>query len=184
MGDPIGTGTSDRLSVIVYEQGFLYLNKADKKLDIVRWDQVSQVIRRARSRYGLIEYSIEVTRNDGTVFVFPRTQPPIAGIGFYVEQKAAEWARPALLKQYDANETTAFGKLTVNQTGITYKKRSLPWSEVYQVHILQPNSTHISIKERGTNRKWQSIAINKIPDVYLLKLLIDHVLSTHQAVQR
>jgi hypothetical protein len=183
MGDPIGTATSDRLSVIVYERGFLYLNKVDKKLDIVRWDQISQVIRRSRKKLGLVEYSIEITCNEET-FVFPHTQPLIAGIGLYVEQKAAEWALPALLKQYDASETTAFGKLTINQAGITYNKRTLPWSEVYQVHILQPNSTRISIKQRGYNQQWQFITINTIPDVYLLKLLIDYILSTHPAVQR
>src|SRR5205814_7128090 len=58
-GDPIGTGTSDRLSVVVYERGFLYLNKVDKKLDIIRWDQIAQVIRRAQSSYGLVEYRSE-----------------------------------------------------------------------------------------------------------------------------
>jgi hypothetical protein len=184
MGDPIETATSDKLSVIVYEQGFLYLNKANKKLDITRWDQISQVIRRTHNNNGLIEYTIKVTRNDETTFVFPHTQPLIAGIGLYVEQKAAEWALPPLLQQYDADETTAFGKLTINQTGITYNKRTLPWSEVYELRILQLNSTHISIKQRGTNRQWQSIAINKIPDVYLLKLLIDHIISTHPAIQR
>jgi hypothetical protein len=184
MGDPIGTATSDRLSVIVYERGFLYLNKVDQKLDIVRWDQISQVIRRStRKKIGLVEYSIQVTCNDET-FIFPHTQPPIAGIGLYVEQKAAEWALPALLKQYDASETTAFGKLTINQAGITYNKRTLPWSEIYQVRILQPNSTHISIKQRGYNQQWQFITINTIPDVYLLKLLVDYILSTHPAVQR
>jgi hypothetical protein len=105
-------------------------------------------------------------------------------MGLYVEQKAAEWALPALLKQYDADETTAFGKLTINQTGITYNKRSLPWSEVYQIHVLQPNKDQIGIKQRGYNQEWQFIAINKIPDVYLLKLLIDYILSTHPSVQR
>jgi hypothetical protein len=176
MGDPISAATSDRLSIVVYERGFLYLNKADKKLDIVRWDQISQVIRRTRKNHRLIEYSIEVTCNNEATFVFPRTQPLIAWIGLYVEQKAAEWALPALVKQYDANETTAFGKLTINQTGITYHKHSLPWSEVYQLSILQPDSEHIGIKQRGYNQEWQFIAISKIPDVYLLKLLIDYVL--------
>ena len=184
MGDPLSSATSDKRSVVIYERGFLYLNKANKKLDIVRWDQISQVIRRTRKNYGLVEYSIDVTRNDETTFVFPRSQPLIAGIGLYVEQKAAEWALPALLKQYDADETTAFGKLTIDQTGITYKKRSLLWSEVYQMSILQPNSVYIGIKQRGYQQKWQLIAISKIPDVYLLKLLIDHILSTHPAIQR
>ena len=184
MGDPIGTATSDRLSIVVYERGFLYLNKIDKKLDIIRWDQVSQVIRRPHNSDGLVEYSIEVICNDKTLFVFPRTQPRIAGIGLYVEQKAAEWALPALFKQYDAGETTAFGKLSINQAGITYNKRSLLWSEVYQVRILQANSAYIGIKQRGYSQEWQWIAIDKIPDVYLLKLLIDHILSTHPAVHR
>lgn len=179
MGDPISTATTDRRSVIVYERGFLYLNKSDKKLDIVRWDEISQVIRRTQNNNALVDYSIEVTRNDATNFLFPHTQPLIAGIGLYVEQKAAEWALPALLKQYAAHETTAFGKLTINQTGITYNKRSLPWSEIYQMRILQPNSAHISIKQRGYNQEWQFIAINKVPDTYLLKLLIDHILSTY-----
>lgn len=184
MGDPIGTGTSDRLSVVVYERGFLYLNKVDKKLNIIRWDQIGSVVRRTHNNRGLIKYSIVVTCNNAPAFVFPHTQPPIAGIGLYVEQKAAEWALPALLKQYDANETTAFGKLTINQTGITYNKRTLPWSEVYQITILQPNSAYLSIKQRGTNQVWQLIAINKIADAYLLKLLIDYILSTHANLQR
>jgi hypothetical protein len=184
MGDPIGTATSDRLSIVVYERGFLYLNKIDKKLDITRWDQVAQVIRHTHNSDGLVEYSIEVTCNDGARFIFPRTQPRIAGIGLYVEQKAAEWALPALFKQYDAGETTAFGKLNINQTGITYNKHSLLWSEVYQVRILQANSAYIGIKQRGYSQEWQLIAIDKIPDVYLLKLLIDHILSTHPAVHR
>jgi hypothetical protein len=184
MGDPIGTGTSDRLSVVVYERGFLYLNKVNKKLDIVRWDQITQVIRRTHNSSRLVEYSVEVTRDDETTFVFPHTQPLIAGIGLYVEQKAAEWALPALLKQYDANETTAFGKLTVNQTGISYNKRTLPWSEVYEMRIFQPNSVYLVIRQRGYSQAWQLIAINKIADVYLLKLLIDYILSTHPAVQR
>jgi hypothetical protein len=184
MGEPLGTGTSDRLSVVVYERGFVYLNKVDKKLDIIRWDQIEQVIRRTHNNSRLVEYSIEVTRNDETIFVFPHTQLPIAGIGLYVEQKAAEWALPALCKQYDANETTAFGKLTINQTGIRYHKRTLPWSEVYDIRVLQPNSTYLGIKQRGDSQTWQLIAINKIADVYLLKLLIDYILSTHSAVQR
>src|SRR5262249_47025633 len=97
MVEPIGTGTSDRLSVVVYERGFVYLNKVKKKIDIIRWDQIAQVNRRTYRNATRVEYSIKVTCDDGSSFVFPHSQPRIAGIGLYVEQKAAEWALPALL---------------------------------------------------------------------------------------
>ncbi len=182
LGEPVDAGNCNERSVVVYERGFIYLDKKLRTLNVIRWSRIEKVMRKAYRSDGITEYSITVHRSDGATFLFPHDSLHIAGLGLYIEQRVAQWIAPAVIEQYEQGDTLTFGKLKVSRQGLHYNKSTMPWSEVYRANILSATTSSISIRQRGQQSDWQQISVNNTPNVYLLKLLIEYAIATNMTI--
>ncbi len=121
--------------VYVYEHGLIVVR--NNGIEAIRWDEIAVVWHRVkkRSRYGYSHTYILECR-DGSTFQlggFATDQK----LGAIIEQKTAELLLPEAQRAYQQGQALSFGPFTVDQSGLTYKKKTLPWNEVAKIQLTE-----------------------------------------------
>ena len=154
------------IQVYVCPGGLLYLHSG--KTEAIRWDQVESYWRRVvkTSSYGIqtgTTHRYILRRSDGAMFKFNDNIGNVEALGNTIAGETTRMLWPRYLAAYQAGQTLAFGKISLNLQGVNNSKEWLPW---YQVSEIQVNRGYLSIKKEG-NRK--VIPASEIPnlDVFL-----------------
>ena len=165
--------------VYVCPGGLLYLH--GKITDAIRWDQVEAVWQRVvrRSSFGIkgVEAHLyTLRRNDGATFKFDDHLDNVAALGNTIVSETASllWSRS--IAAYQAGQTVAFGRLSLNQQGVSYGKVLLPWQ---QVKGIQTKQGFIYIQKEGNpSRSLQTVAASQIPNFNVFMALVDSILNS------
>ncbi|NEQ35689.1 MAG: hypothetical protein F6K40_05030 [Okeania sp. SIO3I5] len=109
----------------------------------------------------LYQYRIE-TKDQGMVI------SEIQEIGNYTVEMLKQRELPRLRAIYKQGNDIQLGKLTLNQYGIKYKKKKLPWSKLRSIGINRYYQLIIKSKKNLIFIPWLTIEAEKIPNFPVL----------------
>ncbi len=167
------------IHVYVCPGGLLYQHSG--KTEAIRWDQVEafwqKVVR--TYRYGIYTGSTHrytLRRYDGATFKFNDNIHNVEALGNAIAGESARTLWPRSIAAYQAGQTLSFGKISLNQQGVSDGKELLPW---YQVKEIKVNRGFLSIKKEGNKRgNWKLIQASTIPNVGVFVALVNYIQSS------
>ena len=165
--------------VYVCPGGLLYLH--GKKTDAIRWDQVEAVWQRVvrRTVYGVrgpAAHLYTLRRNDGAKFKFDDHLDNVQALGNTIVSETASLLWSRYIAAYQAGQTVTFGRLSLNQQGVSYGKVLLPW---HQVKGIQTKQGFIYIQKEGNpSRSLRTVAASQIPNFNVFMALVDSILNS------
>ncbi|MBO0781777.1 MAG: hypothetical protein J2P37_23405, partial [Ktedonobacteraceae bacterium] len=95
-------------------------------------------------------------------------------LGNMIEQATADLLFPEALATYRQGTPLSFGPLTLDQSGLTYKSKSLPW---YEVAKIQLTSRYLLVSKHNSFFAWASITYRDIPNLRVVQRLSDTILG-------
>jgi hypothetical protein len=90
------------------------------------------------------------------------------------EVGTAPYIFPRVLNTYQMSQAVVFGPLTVTPWGLSYREKTLPWTEMKSIKI-DENYGQIAIKKQGKLFGWASVALSDLPNVEVFRMLVQHV---------
>jgi hypothetical protein len=160
--------------IFVYEHGLLAVR--NNSVDAVRWEEIVSVwyrVRRSRhGRYGDTRPSILQRRDSSTLKLgsFSSNEE----LGNMIAQETADLLFPETLATYQQGQPLSFGPFTLDQSGLTYKRKSLSWNEVTNIQFA---NGFISIKKQGKFFAWTKVAYEAIPNLRVFQRLTTLILD-------
>ena len=167
------------IQVYVCPGGLLYLHSG--KTEAIRWDQVEsfwqKVVR--TSSYGIqtgTTHRYTLRRSDRAMFKFNDNIGNVEALGNTIAGETARTLWPRYIAAYQAGQTLAFGKISLNQQGVNNGKEWLAW---YQVREIQINRGYLSIKKEG-DKQGRAIPAAEIPNLDVFLALVNGIRSGKQ----
>lgn len=127
-----------RQIVVVCEQGLLV--SGTKKLDAIRWEEVTAVYQDLCDRY-VNGMHVESRRNyilelgSGKKHVLGKPFVGIAELGAVIQDSVSRQVLPRLTESFRSGAVVAFGKVSIDREGIHKRRETLPWSQVESAYI-------------------------------------------------
>lgn len=179
LGFLVDTFLSRDKRVYVCPGGLLYLH--GKKIEAIRWDQVEAVWQRVvrRSSVGIkgaAAHLYTLRRNDGAKFKFDDHLDNVEALGNTIVMETASLLWSRCIAAYQAGQTVAFGRFSLNQQGVIYGKELLPWQQVKEI---QTDRGFIVIQKAGNpSHRLQTVAVSQIPNFNVFMALVDSILNS------
>lgn len=154
--------------LVVCTHGILTLR--NKRLEATTWEQITAIqlrpmLNQPRTSSGTPALIYRIKRSNGSSIRLNKDG------GELVEAQYIEVCTPALLAQYKSGMPLAFGKLTLDSTGLIFNARTLPWREVDAVRDVQ-NPPQLNIFQRGKNKAWATVRSRDVPCLALVDQVI------------
>ena len=165
---------SPRIRVYLCPKGLIYLKR---RISVVQWEDISQFWKNIYlDKKARVSYSYTLRRNDGATFALTKDLPHIERLGNFLEREVTRHLLAHTLADYRAGKELDFADIKVNQQGITLKseRKLLPWNNLD--HITVDKAT-VSIHRKGDSWEWATLNISGIPNVGVLKGVIDALLQ-------
>ena len=175
------------LSVRVFSDGLVYIKSG--KTQTVRWEKIAvvqQMSRTTTSSLGINStvHACTVHLQDGSKHVFNSALGSVEQLALTIHQEASRRILPRVRAAYDAGQSVSFGPLRISREGIAKGRKTLPWSRVKDIEIeagfvnvyVEPDTILRLIATDGKGHKWASIAVAKMPNVFVLKNIADEIL--------
>jgi hypothetical protein len=166
--------------VLVFPQGFA--NFQHGKWVACRWDEVEEVLKDEErnvhvSRHPLHAWSwtkcfIVVTRQGGQHILLSEFLENIQALGETIVEESYHRLWPKAVEAYQRGDTLTFGPFKVNQTGLTYKNRLLPWSEVKTI-LITPDFIKV-IKKGSWLAYFADLHAGAIPNFSVFWTVLEH----------
>ena len=159
--------------VALYTEGFISLDVS--KATAYRWENIDFIRRGAFQSAGAGNWDIDrITVQaaqktfslDASMEVHAR-----ADICDKIERNFVSARLPQIIDQYNAGEEIAFGDLSVSQIGLRDAVEQLPWPLVERAEV---GSTWVVVRKEGRTSDWYQQLIYNVPNVALLKALLDY----------
>ena len=166
------------IQVYVCPGGLLYQHGG--KTEAIRWDQVESCWRKVvkTSSYGIqtgATHRYTLRRSDGATFKFNDNIGNVEALGNTIADETARTLLPRYIAAYQAGQTLPFGKISLNQQGVTNGKEWLPWSQVREIQITRG---YLSFKKVGGKQgNWMGIPASQIPNVAVFMALVNSIQS-------
>lgn len=166
------------IQVYVCPGGLLYLHSG--KTEAIRWDQAESCWRKVvkTSSYGIqtgATHRYTLRRSDGATFKFNDNIGNVEALGNTIADETARTLWPRYIAAYQAGQTLPFGKISLNQQGVTNGKEWLPWSQVREIQITRG---YLSLKKVGGKQgNWMGIPASQIPNVDVFMALVNSIQS-------
>lgn len=164
------------IRVYVCPGGLLYLHGG--KTEAMRWDQVESFWRKIvkTSSYGIqtgTTHRYTLRRSDGATFTFNDNIGNVEALGNTIAEETARMLWPRYIAAYQAGQTLAFGKISLNQQGVNNGKEWLPWHQVREIRI---NRGYLSFKKEG-DKQGRVILAAEIPNLDVFLALVNGIQS-------
>lgn len=162
-------------NVRVYAGGLVSTTRRGS--DSFRWDQISatwqQVTRHTTNGIPSgTTHIYTIQREDGRKAIFNDALSHVEQLGKTIQQQTFQHLFPRAVTSYMAGESLNFGKLTINQQGVSNGKELIPWGDVKQVQL---NQGVISISKQGRWFKWSNVTVAQTPNVFVFLQLVSHI---------
>jgi len=152
------------------------ISSAGGKTNIIRWDQIEVVLKdiKADSKTGFSR-SYTVCLRDSSTWTFTSELSNVEELAAIVEDKVTRHFLPRTLAAYHAGRPVHFADTTLISQGISGQggRRLLPWRDVDRLHI---DDAAVSIYKIGEFWDWSTTPTSKVPNVGVLKRLVDQIM--------
>lgn len=163
----------------VYQNGIVITE--DGVLNPIAWDDVAvfysmEFERFSRNKFNFnrdkessmgVYHFYRLQTTGGQTFKFDDQILRANQLGNIIERETVPRLRPIIQQRFAAGETINFGRIEVNQQGITIPKKSLlPWNNV-SVMLVEWERTRLIIEEKDNPVKWGKIDLAHIGNLEL-----------------
>lgn len=165
-------------TVEVYEHGLVLRRGAQSKA--ITWDSIAavwQYLTRRTSWYFFMPsrwvtiYIIQT--KDGERFTFDNKYKNALQLGQIIQTEVTNRLLPQMASAYRNGETISFGELSLNQQGLIYRDKQLPWNAVKEFRI---DRRYIFVDQEGGGlRGWATVHLTGVYNIYALKALVESI---------
>jgi hypothetical protein len=115
-------------------------------------------------------------RNDGATFVLPNDLPHIERLGRFLEREVTRHLLARALTDFRAGKELDFADIRVKRQGIAIKSENklLAWRNVDRLTV---DKATVNIYRKGDSWEWATLNISGIPNVGVLKGVVDTLLQ-------
>ncbi len=163
-----------RARVVICPKGLIYITR---RAEAIPWNKIEELWKDVRtdSKLGIIR-SYRVLRADGTTFALKNDLPSVEKLGRLLEREVTRHLLPGTITAYNNGTRIVFDEIAVSTQGIAVKQKraSLLWSDVEYITI---DETSVSIYKKGEYWDWSTVPVARIPNVAVLKGLVDFVMG-------
>lgn len=160
------------LHVFVYENGLIHVGA--KSLQPISWQKVQVVRHDVTYDQGVAFHSFHLTCTDGTSLRLKNTIVRCRDLGKLIEEATVPYIFPVALNTYQTSGAVAFGPITVTAQGISWRRRTLPWSGIESLKIDECTGRLVLRRKQG---EWFGRTSVKVPNVEVFRMLIKHLTS-------
>jgi hypothetical protein len=159
----------------LFERGFV-LARAGKTM-AARWEDIASVTAKVvRIRYNFIpvwtSHKYTVALANGETFLINNGFGKVGALGDAVQRMSANALLPRAIGAYNSGATLPFGRLSVNQAGISNGKETLPWSDLERVTF---GNGLLLVMRKGKRLRWAYTPVRATPNVYVLVALVNYI---------
>ncbi len=165
-------------SVSVYSEGFAFAHGS--KLDVFRWDQIESIqqstVHRTYRLFIVIAFTLSfhkyrVRSQDGRQILLKNRISDMDGLMKTISEAQKNIIWPQIVSAYNAGNTLSFGRLGVNQQGLSNGQELVAWEQVKEVQLNEKTGIY-SIKKEGKMLNWFSAKSFDIPNLAVLQDLV------------
>lgn len=165
------------LNIQVFEQGFVHTKAGATR--VIRWDDVEsvrqQVIKRSVNFIPVgTTYTYTIRTFQGETLKLNNSVSKVAQLGALIQGETFKRLMPRALETYNGGGTLQYGKLRINQTGISNGKEAVPWAQVKGVQV---SNGYISVKKEGKWLTWANVAVAQTPNFFVFLALVDRIVG-------
>ncbi|WP_307812046.1 DUF6585 family protein [Ktedonobacter sp. SOSP1-85] len=142
----------------------------------IRWEEIVVVwyrVRTSRHRQYRGAHPYILQRGDGSRFQLGSISTN-QELKHRIEQETARLLFPEALVTYQQGHQLSFGPFTLDQSGLTRKRKSLPWNEVA---MFQFANGSLLIKKQGRFFAWADVSYEAIPNLHIFQRLSAMILG-------
>ncbi len=166
-----------RWSVQVFEQGFSYVKGSATR--VILWDDITSVQQQiVRQRVYFIPiatfYTYTIRTSKGENIKLTNSIGKVAQLGALIQSETFKRLMPRAIETYSGGGTLQYGKLSMNQAGISNGKETVPWALVKGVQI---SNGFIAVKKEGKWLTWANVAVAKTPNFFIFLALVDRIIG-------
>ena len=162
--------------VNIHEKGFAYSTIFETAN--VYWEEVTAVweAKRMRERNGPTTHaSYTVLLKNGKKLVIDNELFKKAEeLGDGIQKQVTRCLMPKYIELLRSGGTAKFGKLSINNQGISNGKEMIPWPQVRDIRI---NLGYFNINKDGKWLAWSSVMAAHIPNLYVFLGLVDQIVE-------
>lgn len=169
---------SPRMHVFLCPHGLIYIRR---RVHVIPWKSIRQFWKHIHiDKNANLSSSYTLRRDDGRRFTLNNDLPHVDRLGGFLECEIARRLLPETLAAYKAGLAQDFGEIEVSQKGLLLKRerKLLPWQDVESFRIEKATA---SIHHKGDSWEWASFSVAAMPNVGVLKGLVDAILQETQA---
>lgn len=166
------------LRVWLYPEGFAHFHGG--RVNVFRWEGITEVYQSMQHTHRMgraVQRIYTVRSRDGKQSVLTGELGGIAALGEHIQEQVTRRMLPRSLAAYNAGETQSFKNLRLDREGLTYRGKSLPWSEVEEVRI---DRGALTIRAKGRRAAWASLTASGTPNLPTLLALLDKTVRVQQ----
>lgn len=163
-----------RIRVYLCPKGLIYLRH---RISVIQWDDISQFWKNIHLDHkARVSYSYTLQRNDGATFVLTSNLPHIERLGGFLEREVTRHLLVKAIADYRSGKELDFADIKVKRQGIVLKseQKLLPWRDVDRLTV---DKATVSIYRKGDNWEWATLSISGIPNVGVLKGVVEAILQ-------
>jgi hypothetical protein len=157
------------IGVTLYERGFEYRDRQGARR--LSWDDIANFTQHVTRHmyYGFIPvgttYSYTLSERSGGMLVLDERIGRHKELGEQMMLQMANEQLPQRLEEIKAGKLVDFGALFVDQSGIRYGGKALPWNEVKEVRVQDGRVT--VFKQGKMLNKWASLSGGDVHDAHV-----------------
>lgn len=157
------------IGVTLYERGFEYRDRQGVRH--LGWQDIENFTQHITRHmyYGFIPvgstYSFALNDRSGGTIILDERIGHHKELGEQILLQMADQQLPACLAEIRAGKLLEFGALAVDQSGVRYGGKALPWNEVKEVKV--QNGRITVFKQGGMLNKWVSLSGEEVPNAYV-----------------
>jgi len=167
------------LIIQVSENGLDITDKNLKKTKIL-WNEIEEVKQNKRFfpiippiivPFSTYQYTLITTH--GTKININDSVKDVKELGKLIQNRAYEFQFPRHKKMYDEGGTISFGKLSINQLGITKNNVNVSWKDIKKIEV-KDGYVHIF---KGKMLRWHSTPVSELKNLYVFTSLVNDILA-------
>jgi hypothetical protein len=158
--------------VSIYERGLI--DDRGGSSQIINYQDIKNVYISIVRTVGVVNYIITLETHNKKKIKIDEHVANIDVLRQQLEQQIVRQQFPATIAAYQSGETLVFNSLQVHRSGLSVKKKTLPWSEFGSASIQQVgNSVFFVIYQR--DKEWMCFSRNYFPNIALFCTLTNYI---------
>jgi hypothetical protein len=166
--------------IYLFERGLAVMRKGQG--EVFPWARVIGVWQKITNHYRNgrftgTTYQYKLRRDDQHEITLDNDTASIAQLGTIIVENVTRELLPRALTAFHAGQALAFDAFSINQQGITYGGKFLPWQQVQQVTVQQG---YVQVQEVGRRGNWARAEVGNVQNFFIFKILSDQILKLHK----